>query len=164
MPTFNSFQFEQKPGSNETRLSPKGLAVTGPIIQVQIEIPTALAKALQAASQQIPNPIEGFALVDTGASITAVDVPLLAQLGVNPVGAANVGTAGGRCKQSTYPIRVTFPGTRFPGFGHPNALGADLSGQLVLNQKPIVALIGRDILQKFVLVYNGTAGMFSLSM
>jgi hypothetical protein len=82
---------------------------------------------------------------------------------VNPVGTANVGTAGGRRKQSTYPVRLIFPGTAFPGFEHPAVLGADLSGQLALPQKPLIALIGRDILRRCVFVYNGSAGMFSLS-
>jgi hypothetical protein len=164
MPTFNSFQFEQKPGSTETRPSAKGLAAVGPIIQVQAEIPAALARMLQAASQPIPKPVEGFALVDTGASITSIDAPLLAQLGVNPVGTVNVGTAGGRRRQSTYPVRLTFPGTAFPGFEHPAVLGVDLAGQLALPERPLIALIGRDILRRCVLVYNGTAGMFSLSL
>ncbi len=105
-----------------------------------------------------------MALVDTGASITAIDVPILSQLGVNPVGKASVGTADGPALQSTFPARIAFPGTGFPGFEIPAALGCNLQGQIVaMNQKPIIALIGRDILSRFVFIYNGSAGMFTLS-
>lgn len=103
-------------------------------------------------------------MIDTGASITAIDVSVLTALGVNPVGTASVGTAGGRRQQSTYPARLTFPGTGFPGFEHAGVLGCDLSGQFVAGNKRVIALIGRDILRRFVLIYNGTGGMFCLSM
>ncbi len=40
----------------------------------------------------------------------------------------------------------------------------DLSGQTVFAlNKPLVALLGRDVMTSMVLIYNGPAGMFSLS-
>src|SRR5258708_7258971 len=101
--------------------------------------------------------------LDTGATITSVDLARIIQLGINPVGVRNVGTAAGPQQQSTYPARFTFPGTPLPGFDLAQVLGCDLTGQTVLNQRPLIALIGRDILSMAVMVYNGSAGMFSLS-
>jgi hypothetical protein len=45
-------------------------------------------------------------------------------------------------------------------------LGCDLAGQAVLGipNVRIIALIGRDILKLFVLVYNGSAGAWALSI
>jgi hypothetical protein len=45
-------------------------------------------------------------------------------------------------------------------------LGCDLVGNVVLGipNARIIALIGRDILKLFVLVYNGSAGAWSLSI
>jgi len=167
VPTYNSFNFEfrgnPQPGQQIPQPSPKSLAVDGPIIQVQVEIPPVLAESLQKASTPIPNPVEGFAVIDTGASITAIDDTIFTQLGINPNGIAMVGTAGGSRQQSTYPVRLTFPGTGIPGVNHAKALGCDLTGQLVLRNKRLIALIGRDIPQRFILIYNGSAGMFSLS-
>ena len=168
MPTYNSFNFEiprdPQPGQQIPQPSPKSLAVNGPIIQFQVEIPPVLAESLQRASTPIPNPVEGFALIDTGASITAIDGIVFTQLGINPNGIAMVGTAGGLQQQSPYPVRLTFPGTGIPGVNHAKALGCNLAGQLVLGNRPVIALIGRDILQRFILIYNGSAGMFSLSI
>jgi hypothetical protein len=162
MPTLNSFSFQQAPGQ-PPQPGPQGLAVNGPIIQVQIEVPSALAARLQATGQPIPAPVDGIALIDTGATITSIDAASLTRLGINPVGIANVGTAGGPQRLSTYPVRFTFPGTPLPGFEIPSVIGVDLTGQTVLNQRPLIALIGRDILSMGVFVYNGSAGMFSLS-
>ena len=135
----------------------------GPIIQIQIEVPSALAESLRLANQPIPNPVDGLALIDTGATITSIHAAILTGLGINPVGVANVGTAGGPQQQFTYPARFSFPGTPLPGFELAQVIGCDLTGQTVLNQRPLIGLIGRDVLSNAVLVYNGSAGMFSLS-
>jgi predicted aspartyl protease len=107
--------------------------------------------------------VDGIALIDTGATITSINAPILSGLGINPVGIVNVGTAGGPQKQSVYPAKFRFPGTKLPGFELSRVIGCDLTGQTVMNQRPLIALIGRDVLTRAVLVYNGSAGMFSLS-
>jgi hypothetical protein len=162
MPTHNNFSFAPGRGGM-LQPSPQALAAVGPLIQIRIELPSALAANLLAASQPIPNPVDGLALIDTGATITSVHSVILTGLGINPVGVANVGTAGGPQQQSTYPARFSFPGTSLPGFDLAQVIGCDLTGQTVLNQQPLIGLIGRDILARAVLVYNGSAGMFSLS-
>jgi len=106
-----------------------------------------------------------MALIDTGASVSAVDVVVIQQLGVQPVGVANVWTAGGPPQQATYPGRFTFPGSNLPAIDFNALLGANLAGQLAgVTGQAIVALIGRDLLQHFVLVYNGPAAMFTLAV
>jgi hypothetical protein len=74
-----------------------------------------------------------------------------------------LGTAGGPRQQSTHAARFSFPGTPLPGFELARVIGSDLTGQTVLNQQPVIGLIGRDILANAILIYNGSAGMFSLS-
>jgi len=164
MPTFNRF-FLQPPPPGQTGgvPNPQAMAVAGPVLEVQIEIPSVLAQSLQATNSPIPPPVVGIALVDTGASITSVDVSIATRLGLNPNGVAMVGTAGGPRQQSTYQARLSFPGTPLPGFEHPKVLGCDLTGQMVMNQQPIIALIGRDFLLHCVFVYSGGAGAWSLS-
>jgi hypothetical protein len=164
MPIYDHSIIPAVPGQALTPSPHHAFAVAGPIIRVQIEVASVLAQALQAANQPIPTPVLGIALIDTGASITSFDASIVSKLGINPNGVALVGTAGGSQQQSTYQAKFTFPGTPIPGFEHPRVLGCNLAGQTVLNRQPIIALIGRDILSKCVLVYNGPAGMYSLSM
>jgi hypothetical protein len=162
MPTLNTFSIQQAAGKR-SQPSPPTLASTGPILNVLIEIPGALAQSFNTKNTPVPPPVTGIALVDTAASITSFDESVAQRLGLSPVGTAPVGTAGGKGTRSIYQARFTFPGTPLPGFEHPNVLGCDLSGQTVLDQQPIIALIGRDILANAVLVYNGLAGFWSLS-
>lgn len=170
MPTFNSFSFQlsgpPRPGQVLPQPSPNALAATGPIIQVQMEAPRVLAQALQKAAAPLPTPVQGFALIDTGASISSADTGVFTQLGISQNGVALVATAGGQQQLYTYAARLSFPGTPIPGFDHPKMLGCDLAGHTVFGSPnaKIIALIGRDILRLFVLVYNGCAGAWSLSI
>lgn len=133
----------------------------GPLLQVEVHVPAALAAVMSNTGQTIPAPITGWALIDTGATLTAVNADTATQLGVSPVGVASGGTAGGQVQHSLYPVRLMFPGTGLDiEFGQ--AAGVNLTGQVVGGHQ-IVALIGRDVLAGCVLTYNGPGGMFSLS-
>lgn len=129
-----------------------------------MEVPSALASQLQHAGQPVPAPVSGLALVDTGASLSAVDTSVIQQLGVQAVGLVQVGTAGGPQRQATYPARFAFPGTSLPSIDFGLLLGATLAGQIAAGTgHPIIALLGRDLFQHFVLVYNGPGAMFTLA-
>jgi hypothetical protein len=58
----------------------------GPLLQVEISIPSALEQLLAAQNQPIPSPKTGWALIDTGATRTCVDAKTVSALGVNPIG------------------------------------------------------------------------------
>ncbi len=97
-------------------------------------------------------------MIDTGAGVSAVDVPVIQQLQIQPVGAIQVLTAGGPQPQQQFPASFSFPGTPFPTIFFSFVIGANLAGQ------GIVALIGRDVLRHFVMVYNGVYGQIILSI
>jgi hypothetical protein len=60
------------------------------------------------------------------------------------------------------PTKLNFPGANFEiEFG--SVIGVDLSGQSIAGQNVIV-LLGRDVLSRCVLVYNGPGGIFTLAM
>lgn len=104
-------------------------------------------------------------MIDTGASVSAVDASVVQQLGLQPVGVTNVAGVTGVAPQPTYPARFVFPGTGFPAIDFSLLLGAPLSGlQSATMPGPLIALLGRDLLQHFILVYNGPAAMFSLAL
>ncbi len=141
---------------------PGGLLRTGPVLPLEIAIPSALSKFLSANNQRIPAPVGGFALIDTGATRSCVDSQVISSLGVNPIGIANLGTASGRSQHHLYPAKFSFPAIKFEvEFG--SVVGVDLSGQGVGNMQ-IIALIGRDVLSRCILIYHGTKGSFSLAL
>jgi len=73
-----------------------------------------------------------------------------------------MGTAGGPVQQSLYPAKFRFPGEAFE-IEFSSVVGADLTGQHIAGQD-IIALLGRDVLSKCVLIYNGPGGFFTLAL
>lgn len=136
---------------------PQQLHVSGPALQIQIEVPDELAALFSKQGNVIPQPQTGTALIDTGASFTAVDERVLRQLALVPVGSQPVSTPSGQSVRALYPCKITFPGTPIPSLPFNAIIGCDLTGF------GHVALIGRDLLRHFLLVYNGPEGHWTLA-
>lgn len=158
MPIYNYFSF--KPDGNIT-IDSNLLRSAGPLVNVEISIPTALAQLFNQNKQPIPSPITGWAMLDTGAYRTSVDNTTIQSLGVSAVGRESTLTPSGHKDQNTYPAHFKFPGTTID-LDFNEALGADLKGQL-FNEQPIIALVGRDILSACLFIYNGSSGMYTLT-
>ena len=130
----------------------------GALVRVELSLVTALEVELLAAHEPVPSPVGGWGLIDTGASLTAVDEMSLVHLGVRPIGEASVRTAAGAATTSLYPARLHFPGSPLRAIEFRRVVGCALHAQGLL------ALIGRDVLRDCLMVYNGTAGTFSLAL
>lgn len=140
-------------------LGPAPLQAIGPTVQVELTIPEELAQYFDRQGIPIPSPVGGTALIDTGASITAVDRSIINQLKISPIGMTTVYTPQGSAQQELFPIKLSFVGSPVPiivNFGQ--VLGSDLRGQ------GIFALIGRDVLSSCILIYNGPLSHYSLSL
>ena len=122
-----------------------------------IAVSTALVQYLQSHNLPIPPPQSGLALVDTGATLCSIDEAAVRALGIPPFGVTSTHTAGGTVQQNTYPASLSFPGTTLPNIEFADFVGAPLAAG------GIIALIGRSLLQHFVLVYNGPSGSISLA-
>ncbi len=145
-------------------LSPLGLANVGAFCPVEIHIPPQIAQILSNSGQPIPACVTGMALIDTGASSSCVHEPILQGLGLNPVGSVNSGTAGGPKQQNIYPVTIICP-TQGWTLDSGRVTGVDLSGQIInkVPPEPIIALLGRDLLQHWVFIYNGPGGFWTIS-
>lgn len=153
MPIFSRFWRNQQTGVADPEL----LRATGPALSVEIRVPSALAAALQQANLQVPTPHVGLALIDTGASITAVEQAVLQGLGLSPTGLTPVATPSGQVQQPVYACELSFPGTPIPTLPFGFVVGSSV-GLLGYS-----ALIGRDVLRHFQLVYNGAEGFWTLA-
>ncbi len=112
----------------------------------------------------MPAPVSGVALIDTGAGVSGIDLSVIAHLEVQPVGQVTVAGVTGEKLRSKYPARFTFPGTSIPDLNFGELVEAELSNQAIAgNPGPLIALIGRDILHHFILIYNGPSGNFTLA-
>lgn len=161
MPVYNHFSLQVTPQGNQ--INPNVLITTGPIIPVEISIPTALAESFTKSNTPIPQPKSGWVLIDTGATTSCVDDDVITQLGVNPIGRSKIQNSGGEQEVNIFPAHMRFPNIQNFELEFASAIGVNIQAQKV-NDQPIIALLGRDILSKCVLVYNGTLGMFTLCL
>lgn len=146
--------------NNSTKhgLSREHLRAVGPTIPIVITVPDVLIAVL-GEQGKIIIPVDGLALIDTGASSTMVDETVLKSLGVNAVSVRDVGTPNGASPMNIYPAKLTFPGTDLPALN----FNGVLSSPYLKAQQNIIALIGRDILQHGSFTYNGD-GHISISL
>jgi hypothetical protein len=132
------------------------------VVDVFIGVSQARRDALDKANQAIPTLQQARALVDTGATLTAIDRSVISKLNLSPTGTASIhtpSTGQNPHLADLYDVGIFFvhpPRLTFPVYTVP-VLEADL-----LLQGGIQALIGRDILQLGLMIYDGVAGMFSL--
>ena len=153
MPIFSRFWINQQTGTAD----PERLRQHGPALQAEISIPSDLEDSLQRRGAQSPLPRTGLALIDTGASITAVDQQVLAGLGLTPTDLTQVATPGGVAQQPMYSCNISFPGTPIPTLSFNVVIGSNLA------PLGFSVLIGRDVLRFFQIVYNGVEGMWTLA-
>jgi hypothetical protein len=139
------------------------IAAEGPILSALVAVSEARHAALKAAEQPIPAPVPIRALVDTGASCTCVDPSVLAALNLTPTGQAFLNTASsGQTPHSAdvYDIAFAIPtGDRVPLF----LRNVPVVATELLDAQGFHALVGRDILEHCVLIYNGDIGFFTLA-
>ena len=131
-------------------------------------MPPQIAEVLTQQGQPIPAGVAGLALIDTGATMTCVHEQILTSLGLNPIGVATNGTANGPVRQNIYPARVVFPEAGWT-VDVSQVVGVNLTGQQIVlapdrPAQPIIALLGRNLLQHWQLVWNGPGGYWTVSM
>lgn len=156
MPVCSRFYLLQQ--TSGQAIHPGPLMAEGPWLDVEVHVPKALEQLLIQQGSPVPAPARGKALIDTGASISAVDNSIITSLGVQPVGVIPVHTPSGSTQQSQYPVRFSFPGSGLPDLSVQQAIGS------ILQAQGIIALIGRDALASVILVYNGPGGNITLAI
>ena len=147
-------------------LTSRGLVELGAYFPIEVHVPTQIADVLTKQGSTVPTPVPGVGLIDTGATFTCIEENILASsLQLNPTGVVNIGTADGPRQRNVYRGRVVFP-TKGWTMDLGRVVGVDLSGQFVRESspKPIVALLGRNFLERCIFIYDGTMGSWTLSM
>jgi predicted aspartyl protease len=137
------------------------ISANGPVMDVMVGVSAARREALQKGGQAVPAPVSMRALIDTGASCTCIDPSVLGQLSLTPTGATQIHTPStGSAPHTllTYDASLTLV--------HPRLQLQITTVAVVateLEAQGIQALIGRDILENCLLIYNGQEGTFTLA-
>jgi len=164
MPLFE-YQFPARTAEADGKpitISPSAhLQYFGPALEVVISPTPQHLEALASQDAPAPTPFQGLALIDTGASITTVDETICKTLGLKPTGYQKVAHAGGFSERPCFAVQIMFPNTPFPApLFHPRVASVDLQ----YGNPRYALLLGRDLLARLKLVYNGVAGRFELAI
>ena len=137
---------------------PAALQMRGPIVQVSVSVEQNIAQQLLQSGTTLPPPISGFALIDTGASMTCIDNEAAKQLQLPVIDVTKMASASHDSTDcNIHPIQIDVPGINLK-IGVPRAMGASLKAQ------DLLLLIGRDVLQHGTLFYNGISGQITFSI
>ena len=133
----------------------------GLIVTVGIALSTARAEALKRAGLAPVAPIWVTALLDTGASCSVIDTSVVRSLKLIQAGTVEGHTPSTSANLQTYnlyDVCLAFakPQVKIMSLNLPVA-------EASLVSQGFLALIGRDVLQHCLLVYNGPSKAFSLS-
>lgn len=140
------------------------LSANGPLLSVLVGVSAPKSAAMQKAGLKVPQFVQGTFLLDTGASGTCVDPHFVQSLGLTPRGAVMIqtpSTAGNAVSCNQYDVALFIPGMNASATGF--HIGALPVIETPLAAQGIEGLIGRDVIDRCTLVYNGSAGMFTLA-
>ncbi len=153
MPVFDFVQWTEQAGGT--------LSIDGPLIPVEVSVPDALEKWYIRNNLPIPVPALGYALIDTGASISGVHEPLVQQMNVQPVDSIPVSTPSGTGRCSIYPAQLALPAMNVSNV--PVRLAGNQLNWTASDGKNVIMLLGRDILYQFLMVYHGKLNTVTLA-
>lgn len=165
MPLFE-FQYPskmpQQGGKTATIAPSRVIQHVGPVLTVFImPSPQHIASVIKTG-QKPADPVQGIALIDTGASVTMVDELICKNMGLQPTGFAPLCHADGKSeKRPCFAIQISFPNTPLatPLF-HPRVV----SGNLQAGNPKYSLLLGRDLMTNMKFVYNGFYGRFEIAL
>ena len=126
------------------------IKIHGPLLPVNISLPTAVLEQHLTHTKQ-PQTISCDALVDTGASVSAISSKIAEQLGLVVTGFKNIASVHSSEVCPVYFGRITFPwgsGMEIP------LISCELQG--------LECLIGRDVLRYWHMTYDGFNGEITI--
>lgn len=128
-----------------------------------------------SSSIKLANPDQEFKTVtvmahfDTGASRTNIDIGLAEYMGLIPTGMGSSSTANGSATTPNYAVDISFPNSNLSPFINlpirscqlPFALGPN--GEAVIKPGNFGILLGRDIMARWNIVWNGPTSTVFIS-
>ena len=134
--------------------SPEELLRKGPRVDVRIFLPEEAA----ALRTNPPDPVEGSALIDTGASSTCISYDVAKALELVPVDEEVVTSPGAQKRHPVYAVTWELKDSGFKPFTNKRVIGVNLSGQ------DLCMLIGRDFLMATRLHYDGIQSRWQIDI
>ena len=164
MAIINNFSF----GIKINPTPPKDMHVTVdfsplPLIQSGFNLPVEISTASIFRTSPLNMPLSSIVVMahfDTGASSTSIDIDLAKHLNLLAIGQSKNRTASGPQIMPNFAIDISFPNTKLSPFYNLRISSCRLGFNLENNMKSSNAqnmgiLIGRDIMSRWNIIWNG---------
>jgi len=151
------FRMETGPRLLRWRPNPSTLLQVGPVIDILISTTRPELEAGRAIGLQYQE-LAVKALIDTGAALTIINPQIAASCKLVQTDWSMINSVGGRAGE--YPAHaaaISFPGTELPTFDVIRVVACP-----IIKQPFFSCLIGRDILRKWLLIYDGPNGVLEI--
>lgn len=132
------------------------IEAAGPITNVKIMASSARVELLKARGLAYPEPVTVRALVDTGASSSAIDIHLVQEFGLVPTGSTLIHSPSGESRRDIYDISVAISPENNPRVYTIGVVATELA------RNGFFMLVGWDILSTCGLECDGPARKFTL--
>lgn len=137
--------------------TPTTLQQDGPRIYVSISTTPFELKEGRAVGLDFPEPIQITALLDTGASITVINPQLAQTCKLRQTGFAELLAAGSSGRYPEHAAAISFPRYGLRGFEAIKVVACPIVRQ------PYSCLIGRDVMSRWALTYDGVGGHVTIT-
>jgi hypothetical protein len=130
----------------------------GPKVEVSIQMSKAFSEELLKEKKEIPRPIVGMAVIDTGSSISGINQETIEHLQLQVIDVRKVRAATEKPK-----YRKFYAATFHIHMDNKIEIPLERVVGIPLEDQGIIALIGRDILKNFTFIYDGKNRLYSLT-
>lgn len=142
-----------------------------PLMQTGFNIPVSISTPKNPNPENIQDIKSATVMAhfDTGASKTSIDTKLAEFLGLVPVGAGMIHTASGKVQMPNYAVDISFPGAKLSPFINLPIGSCNLpfqindDGRIIVSPQNFGLLIGRDVMSRWNIVWNGPTSTVFIS-
>ncbi|MFZ5785567.1 MAG: hypothetical protein ACOY3Y_03905, partial [Acidobacteriota bacterium] len=159
----------------EIRYNPSSLIQVGPLVLATCSVPPAVAEGLVNAGKEVPPPVRGRMLIDTGATRTCIAADVAEELLLVQTGVGETYGAGGLHRLPVYGVKIEIHFSAAPGaftlgsvrpvLAIPDFCKAfDPDKLQVTDGWPTrsLGLLGREFLANVVMNYDGHSGVIQI--
>jgi hypothetical protein len=133
--------------------TPTELILQGPHIAILISATRLEVEEGRPLGLEFPE-LPVHALIDTGASLTVINPEIAKTCKLKQTGHQMINAVGGKAGEyPAYAAAISFPGTNLPSLDATRVVACP-----IIRQPFFSCLIGRDIMRKWLLSYDGRTG------
>jgi predicted aspartyl protease len=129
---------------------------SGPKIRVTISHPRSTLSAAKQEGLELKKPFTVTALIDTGASRSVINPQVAITCGLRQTGEARISAAGQVSKRPEFAGAIHFADAVLQGFDPIGLIACPLPEQ------DVSCLLGRDVLERWNLTYDGRSGFVEI--